>query len=242
MFTGRFVRGIIERSADRNRDGRVTHSELLDHVRSESEAYCSRHPGDCERGLTPLLEGPPDILARDVLVAGGPVDDTVEATADATLGHDNPAGVRLEIWPSARVRLGEEVVYRVRSERAGHLLIVDVATDGKVTQIFPNRWSEQAGAGAVIEAGRGIAIPNDYYGFRFVAGEPTGRGSLFAIVTEDPVSLDELLDPNRDLRPVADARRWLHALGERLRAPWQGAGEIREARWSAVRVEYEIVR
>ena len=239
VFTSRFVSGIAERRADRNGDGRVVHAELLDYLRTESAAYCKRQPGDCEAGLTPMLEGPRDLLVQDV-VTGETVSGTA-AAADGTLGHDNQAGVHLEIRPSSTVRIGEAVTYRVESGRAGHLLIVDVAADGTVTQLFPNEYSEQAGRGAAIAPGRAIEIPNAYYGFRLVAGAPTGRGTLFAIVTEDPVSLDDLLGPHRDLRPVADAEAWLLALGERLRQPLLGEDGTREARWSAARVAYEIV-
>ena len=215
------------------------------YVRSESAAYCSRHQRDCEAGLTPTLEGP-----RDLLIAGvgtsAPADvapeTAVEAAAGGTLGHANAAGVQLAIRPSARVRVGESVTYRVQSGRAGHLLLVDVAADGTVTQLFPNRFSEQAGEGAAVGADRTVEIPNAYYGFRLVASPPLGRGHVFAVVTEDPISLDDLLGPNRDLRPIADAKDWLLALGERLRAPWLGDAGTREARWSAARVEYEIVQ
>ena len=245
VFTRRFVRGIAEGLADRDGDGRVLHAELLDYVRSESAAYCSRHQRDCEAGLTPTLEGP-----RDLLIAGvgtsAPADvapeTAVEAAAGGTLGHANAAGVQLAIRPSARVRVGESVTYRVQSGRAGHLLLVDVAADGTVTQLFPNRFSEQAGEGAAVGADRTVEIPNAYYGFRLVASPPLGRGHVFAVVTEDPISLDDLLGPNRDLRPIADAKDWLLALGERLRAPWLGDAGTREARWSAARVEYEIVQ
>lgn len=238
VFTSRFVSGIAELLADRDGDGHVVHAELLDYVRKESAAYCERYPGDCDAGLTPILEGPRDLLVTDV-VTGEPVSGTT--TADGTLGHDNQAGVSLEIKPSAMVRIGQAVTYRVTSGRAGHLLIVDVAADGTVTQLFPNVHSERAGTGAAIAPGRAIEIPNAYYGFRLVAGPPTGQGALYAIVTEDPVSLDDLLGPNRDLRPVADAEAWLIALGERLRQPWLGEDGTREARWSATRVPYEIV-
>ena len=249
VFTRRFVRGIAEGLADRDGDGRVVHAELLDYVRSESAAYCSRHQRDCEAGLTPTLEGPRDLLIAGV-AAGTPPDapaDTaaetaVEAAAGGALGHANAAGVQLAIRPSARVRVGESVTYRVQSGRAGHLLLVDVAADGTVTQLFPNRFSERAGEGAAVGAGRAVEIPNAYYGFRLVASPPLGRGHVFAVVTEDPISLDDLLGPNRDLRPIADAKDWLLALGERLRAPWLGDAGTREARWSAARVEYEIVQ
>lgn len=247
VFTRRFIRGVAERLADRDGDGRVLHAELLDYVRSESEAYCVRHPRDCEAGLTPSLEGRRDLLISDVATGapvGGIASEGTEAGAAAAgaFGHDNPAGVRLEIRPSARVRLGESVTYRVRSGRSGHLLMVDVAADGTVTQLFPNRYSERAGESATIEGGSIVEIPNAYYGFRLVAGPPPGRGSVFAIVTEDAVSLDDLVAPNRDLSPVENARDWLLALGERLREPWLGEAGTRETRWSATRVEYEIVQ
>ena len=248
VFTRRFVRGIAERLADRDGDGKVVHAELLDYVREESEAYCSRHPRDCESGLTPSLEGRRDLLVTDVTTgaavasaAGAPEPDA-SATAGGALGHGNDAGVRLEIRPSARVRVGESVTYRVQSGRAGHLLIVDVAVDGTVTQLFPNQFSERAGEGTAIGAGRAVSIPNAYYGFRLVASPPLGRGNAFAIVTEDPIALDDLLGPNRDLRPVANAADWLLALGERLREPLLEATGTRQARWSAARVEYEIVQ
>ena len=239
VFTRRFVRGIAEGLADRDGDGRVLHAELLDYVRRESESYCERHPRDCEAGLTPSLEGRRDLLITEVM-AGAPAGGSA-AAAGGGLGHGNAAGVALEILPSDRVRFGEAVSYRVRSGRTGHLLIVDVAADGAVTQLFPNRYSEAAGEDAVIGAGRAVEIPNAYYGFRLVAGPPAGQGSLFAIVTEDPVSLEDLIGPNRDLRPVPNGRDWLLALAERLRKPWLGEAGTREARWSMDRVQYEIV-
>ena len=240
VFTRRFVRGIAEGLADRDGDGRVIHAELLDYLRAESAAYCTRHPRDCEAGLTPLLEASRDLLISEV-ATGEALGEEAQASAEGTLSHSNTAGVRLEIRPSARIRIGEEVTYRVQSARSGHLLIVDVASDGKVTQLFPNRFSELAGQGASIVAGRNIEIPNAYYGFRIEAGPPAGRGYLFAVVTEDPVSLGDLLDPNRDLRPVSNAHDWLLALGERLREPWLEETGTREALWSATAIEYEIL-
>ena len=245
VFTRRFVRGVAERLADRDGDGRVVRAELLDYMRTESEAYCARHPRDCESGLTPLLEGRRDLLVTEVATGAVVAEKSlpaVDETASGALAHGNEAGVRLRIQPSARLRVGETVTYRVESQRSGHLLLVDVAADGTVTQLFPNRFSERAGKGAAIQAGRVVVLPDAYWGFRFKAALPLGQGNLFAIVTEDPVAMDDLLGPNRDLRPVVDGKDWLLALGERLRQPWLDASGTRRARWSAARVEYEIVR
>ena len=240
VFTRRFVRGIAEGLADRNGDGQVVHAELLDYVREESAAYCDRHPRDCEAGLTPSLEMDRELLVSEVAGDGAPGGDA-QADAEDALGHSNAAEVQLEIRPSPRIHIGEEVTYGVRSARSGHLLIVDLSPDGSVTQLFPNRFSEDAGQGAAIRAGRRIEIPNAYYGFRIEAGPPAGHGILFAIVTEDPISLDDLLGPNRDLLPVTNARDWLLALGERLREPWLEETGTREARWSATATEYEVL-
>ena len=246
FFTGRFVRGIAERAADRNGDGRIVHSELLDYVRSESEKYCARRQQDCPSGLTPLLEGPPDVEARDVrdlaVVAHG--GGAAAAVADAALGHDNAAGVRLEILPSSRLRLGEEIKIRVHSGRSGQLLLVNVAANGTVTQLFPNDLSRKFGALTRVEAGRTIEIPGPYYGFEIKADEPVGPGILFAVVTEDPVSLDDLAGADRGFKVVPDAPRWLLAIGKRLRDPLmdKDGAWTRTRRWSYARANYEIVR
>ena len=174
--------------------------------------------------------------------SGSALQSEVAAAAGEALGHGNAAGVRLQIRPSSRLRVGDAVTYRVESGRSGHLLIVDVAADGTVTQLFPNRFSERAGKETTIGAERSVEIPSAYDGFRLRASPPLGRGSLFAVVAEDPVALDDLLAPNRDLRPVANAKDWLLALGERLRKPLPEASGTRRAHWSMVRVEYEIVQ
>ena len=239
FFTGRFVRGITTGSADRNGDGRIVHSELLDYVREESKSYCERL--ECKDGLTPMLEGPKDVLARDLTMAAPPSGGGAAEVADAALGHDNAAGVQLKMLPSPTVRLGDEITLLVSSERRGHLLLVDVTADGEAMQIFPNQYSEKAGKGAVIEAGHTIEIPTPYYGFKLSAQEPAGRGMMFAIVTEEPVSL---APPDRGFMPIPDAPRWLLEIGEQLREPLTNKDGTWTSpqRWSYTRIEYKIVR
>ena len=249
FFTSRFVRGIAEQAADRNRDGRIVHSELFDYVTEESESYCARQRKNCQNGLTPSLEGPEDVWERDVrdlsVVATG--GSATGAVAEAALGHDNTAGVRLEILPSRRVRLGEEVMYRVHSGRSGHLLIVQVNAAGELTQLFPYelpKWLDKPKPDPRIKAGGAVEIGRPGSGIRIRAAEPTGPGSLFAIVTEDPVDLADLAGADRGFKLVPDAPRWLFAIGERLRDPLtnEDGTWTRTRRWSYAQVDYEIVR
>ena len=65
---------------------------------------------------------------------------------------------------------------------------------------------------------------------------------MYTIVTEDAISLDDLVAPNRDLSPVDNARDWLLALGESLQEPWLAETGTREFRWSAIRAEYDVVQ
>ena len=139
-------------------------------LRREAEAYCRRHPGDCKAGLTPSLEGPRDLLVQEV-ATGKPVATDTAATATGPFDHGNAAGLTLEILrkagggrleklPSARLHLGDEIVYRVGVARRGHLLIIEVNAEGKVTQLFPNRPAEEAGIRSNrIAAGGTINIP-----------------------------------------------------------------------------------
>ena len=244
FFTGRFVRGIAERHADSNSDGRILHGELLRYVRSESQAYCERQKKHCQRGLTPVLEGPPDVKMRDlaVVTTGG---STIETAAEAALGNDNTAGLRLEILPSRRVPLDQNITFRVHSEQGGHLLLVHVDTDRNVTQLFPNWRSKKVGAGARIAAGRTVEIPTPYHGFAITA-TGVGQEIVYAVVTEEPISPDLVKSPERGVKIVPDAPRWLLAIGEQLDDPLTLMKETgpytRMKRWSYARVDYEIVR
>jgi len=65
VFTHRFIEGVEKKLADSNHDGQVTHAELLDYVRRESQAYCDRHKEQCTaRVLTPQLEARPEMLDK----------------------------------------------------------------------------------------------------------------------------------------------------------------------------------
>ena len=188
VFTRRFIRGIAKRLADRDGDGFVSHAELLDYVRAESEAYCLRHQRHCQAGLTPTLQAHRDLLLVDV-ASGTRLGADEVSTAGGALAHDNSARVALDIWPSSRLRFEEPIRYLVRSARSGHLLIVNVAPDGKVYQMFPNPISDEAGTGTVIEAERTVEIGNPYSGFAHQGRAASGaripvrsgdRGSGFA--------------------------------------------------------------
>ncbi len=241
VFTRRFLAGLRDRKADRNGNGEVSYTELLDYVREESAAYCQRRSRDCPLGLTPTLE-------IDTAYQGQPVfafetrPMPIPELATELLAHDNPLQAKLEILPGETFRLGEVMQIRVTSPRDAYLVVLDLNAQGQTTQIFPNKFSDKAGKQNRIVAHRPITIPDANYGFKFFAREPIGRGQLLAIVSEDPIPVGQVLAQHKDLEVIARPESYLEALTEPLRLPWTGDRFNRQVSWSLVKVEYEIER
>jgi uncharacterized caspase-like protein len=238
VFTGRFVKGIQQGLADGNKDGLVTYAELHDYLQRESGAYCTRNANNCKSGLTPFLEAPRQILATDV-VTGKQAESSVEE-AESLIGHDNQANLKIEILPRSVVQLGEQMKFRISSDHSGYLLVLDVNADGQLTQLYPNEFSDKHDKERLIKKGRSVTIPDAYYGFQLTAVEPTGAGALIALVTEDPLSLEDLLESAKDLEVIRDARSYMTQLAVRLRKPWPSGNRNRTMIWSMTKVNYRI--
>jgi hypothetical protein len=134
-------------------------------------------------------------------------------------------------------RLGETLSFRVRTERDGYLTIVDVATDGVVTLLFPNQYEQDNR----VRAGQELVIPTPAMGFELSAGEPVGRGIVRAFLTETPMNVPF---PTRDGFGQADASQagtiaaaLRRAAGE---APLPGTDLMPVHSWATAAVVYEI--
>lgn len=155
---------------------------------------------------------------------------------------DNPAyPFKLELaFEGARTdfRLGETLEFRVRSERDGYLTLVDVATDGAVTLLFPNEYEAEHR----VRAGEALVIPTPAMGFELSAGEPVGRGIVRAFVTERPMAVPF---PTRDGFGQADASQaGLVAAALRRAAgetPLPGSELMPVDSWATAAVVYEIL-
>jgi hypothetical protein len=245
VFTHAFLNGLSRGLADRNGNQVISHSELLDYVQAESTAFCKRHSESCLLGLTPSLEAAPEVLAQPVFAAFGYARESSAATqsepqATDILAHGNDAGISFEMLPANRVQLGQEIQFRIKSPVDGYLVVLDINANNEVTQIFPNKFSDKAGKGNRIFANRPELIPNSYYGFSLPAGEPVGQGVLLAIVTEDHVPLDDLLDLQKGLQFIENSTGYLVSLAARLRQTWREDRFNRSLRWSLAEQQYTI--
>lgn len=246
VFTNAFLNGVQNKLADKNHNGVVTNSELLEYVQAESKSFCKRHPSLCQLGLTPSLETTSATLAAPVFSALGYVQHNTSSSpgqaATDILAHANESHISLDILPSDRIQLKEAFRFKVSSPVDGYLIVLDINTDNKVTQIFPNRFSDAAGQGNKIYSHKPVVIPNSFYGFELKAAKPVGDGLLLAIVTEDPVELGDLLSMSKDLQVISNSHVYLADLAMRLRQTWHQDEHNRQLRWSLVEKPYHIFR
>jgi hypothetical protein len=245
VFTTRLVHGILDKAADANGDGVVTNAELLAYVQRESENYCKTNSG-CQTGLTPTLEASKDYLVASA--TGGAVPASASAgagmqnAATALLNNDNQGGVQIEVMPAGAVRLGQAVRFRVTSRIDGSLVLLDVNAAGELIQLFPNEFSQKQNRANRIYADRPLMVPDATYGFEFTASEPTGQGTLIALVLQDPVDISATVTPTRGLAPVATPMDYMEQIAERLRRPWTQGPTTRMTKWSMTSLTYTIGR
>lgn len=114
--------------------------------------------------------------------------------------------VRTEIRGGSKLRLGDQIVFNVRSDVPGRLVLIDVNAAGEVTQIFPNRFTP--GDTARLSAGTSLTVPGVGYGFTgFKAVEPAGKGRIIAVVVPDNLPVEKLglvqAERTRGFEPVS---------------------------------------
>ncbi len=175
-----------------------------------------------------------DLLARKLVGPEPATSSKASPQTEAGLVAQNPARLAIQILPSGRFRLGQEMRFRITSQQEGHLLVVDLNAAGELSQVYP---MDQGGIGAIddrLRPGRALTLPEPRSGISFSASEPTGTGRLIAILTGEPLVLDDLLDAGQGAGqdPVTGILERLSRL--------QGGGSV-PATWSLTQAEYLIV-
>jgi len=245
VFTGAFVEG-VNGKGDKDGDGRVSFAELLDYVRVLSEEYCQANKSKCTEGLTPNMETDSSKAGQDFLSFGLPVNHPapIEVTdlADSLLAHTSHAQLSLRMLPGQSIALKQELGYEFSADHDGKLVLFDINTQGKVTQIFPNRYTPKNKYHlAWVYAHRPVAIPG-HLDFKLRAVGETGKGKLVAVLIEDDVDTDDLIQLSSDpFRVIDNPTQWLAKLSERLnKAFHEPDGKNRAIRWSMTSLDYEI--
>lgn len=118
----------------------------------------------------------------------GPASRSFEAVPDAV---SKELGV--DVWMKhagsgerkSSYALGEEVRVCVKTSQDCYLTLLNLAPDGELTVLFPNRHNQNNR----IQGGMTHEIPSDGYGFNILLEEPAGIDRVKAIVTLDAAPL-----------------------------------------------------
>jgi secreted trypsin-like serine protease len=181
-------------------------------------------------------------LATVVADASAPRDavETVQAQLTDLIGPGAELAA-LRIKEGTEIKLGSTLTIQVSSKVAGKLILIDIDARGRVTQLYPNRFSP----GRDIGADQTLVIEGSEAGFVFRAQEPVGIGRLIAIVGPESFNPYGLIgEGERNKAMVAEAApvTYLSQLVQLIgRARNSGMSQTEGApKWAMATLKYAI--
>jgi hypothetical protein len=196
---------------------------------------------------------------RSVIVVpdeAGPLDESNQTTKPTTPPKlpegesrlDNSAGLKLEFTAGDDFSVGSKLSFKVTTEQPGYLVLVDVDSDGKLTQIYPNVYSPKGPTDSLetinlLKPGRTMTVPDptSETGFEFVASTPRGVGMVVAMLSDKPVQVIDLPDVPRGVTGQRAADEYLRNVTRSLKIlPDSDSGQMQDPKWSFATKFYSI--
>ncbi|MBK1878899.1 DUF4384 domain-containing protein [Pelagicoccus mobilis] len=168
----------------------------------------------------------------------GPASEILEAVPDS-----RGAELGVEVWlrharggrGGSEFRLGDEVRVCVKATQDCYLTLLNLAPDGELTILFPNRHNQNNR----IRGGVEHEVPADGYGFNIVLEEPLGVDQVKAIVTVDPAPLLETqFGPDGEFFNSVKAT----AAPRAMRVVAAEVKKMNERKWAAASFRFEVKR
>jgi hypothetical protein len=152
----------------------------------------------------------------------------------------NLANLSIEIRPGPNIALGSRVSFRVSTKKAGYIVLLDVDSTGKLTQIFPNPMSLIAKGGDqknanFVRPDKPLQFPDPvaaYSGFEFVASPPTGTAMVIGVLSDRPVQILDLPDIPQSAVGGVSAVDYVAKVASELRIPDPGGTGLTQPQWS----------
>lgn len=205
--------------------------------------------------LLAVSAGPTKAGDRSVTILEG-VDEPPPAAAPpppgasplADIKTDNPAFLKVEIRPNQHLPVGTHVAFGVSTAKPGYLVLVDISSEGRLTQIYPSVMSlsrpVSKGAEAnLLKPGQVVLIPNEsspMARFVFQADLPRGTGAIVAVLSDRPlqlIDLPELASQGSDMQAMVTE---LSASLRNLKIASASEGAFNEGSWSFAAVPYSV--
>ena len=134
-----------------------------------------------QSGSEALVEHEPETLYENVPIVNRLVDI-----------ENNKSGFKINIWTvrnTDKYRIGEDVVYLIRTNRDSYVTLFNIGSSGNIYQIYPNQYQKVS----FCRAGETVRIPASNADFAFQLQGPTGFETVKAFATLKDVPL---LSPN----------------------------------------------
>lgn len=165
--------------------------------------------------------------------------------ATPAVAMPNPAKLAIKMTPGSAVEIGSNIEFQITSAKRGYVLLVDIDSTGKMTQIFPNpELLERMDDDNInlIRANGRLTVPNEAIskqGFSYRATGPVGATAIVAILSHRKVQLIDLPDMAESGSTAASANRLLKWVNE-LRVADPHSGKLLPSEWSYDFKSYEI--
>ena len=240
IFTAHLLEALSDLRADANGNGIVTSAEVINYIKPRTEAYCESVPRCSYMGFTPNMDpknGAFVIASAEEAPDPGIIDDVTDILPEVA-----SQTITIDIRPSNRHRVGDQVSFSLTSAADGYLTLLDVTASNELVLLFPKKEDLALGKAGRIKANSPLLIPDASYGFEFFAQPPIGKGQLLAIVTHDRIDLGDVLKRSAELAPIDDPLSYVKSLSQRMHAVWTGDAEAnRGASWAIGYAEYEVL-
>jgi hypothetical protein len=199
-----------------------------------------------------------DALDRSVRVIedADPIDRPVVPKASAPLPDNadpdaktnNSAGLNIEVLPITDVQAGEKMAFRISTRKAGFLVLVDVDSQGKLAQIYPNMLTLSDSKGIDSRANFitpqipvTVPVAGAKANFEFVAAPPVGVGMIVAILSDKPLQIVDLPDVPTALAGQSGAADFVRENARALTIVSADiGGQIKVPKWSIATAFYGI--
>jgi hypothetical protein len=173
-----------------------------------------------------------------------PLPDNVDPDAKV----NNSAGLSIEVVPETDVQVGAKMAFRVATRKAGFLVLVDVDSEGKLAQIYPNMLTLSGSKG--IDANSNFITPQipvmvpaagAMEKFEFIASPPVGVGMIVAILSDEPLQIVDLPDVPTALAGQSGAADFVRENARALKIVSADiGGQIKVPKWSIATAFYGI--
>jgi len=191
-----------------------------------------------------LLSQPKPENSSDVWIEMVPAHAATRGLLSQARTEDS-SEVSIEMPAGRTVDVGTEMLFRVSVAKPGYIMLVDIDSQGKMSQIYPrpellSRFNRSDIN--LVKPGDQIQIPSDeqkQQGFKYVVSPPTGSSAVVVILSEKRVQLLDLPDLPQGVKTQADVINTLSKWMENLRIP-DATGKLVQTNWSIAVKPYSI--